>query len=1008
MDKFIKDKVRVTCANLEQMCEEVVYEVSSLKYKESGYKKSGEFLVADNTWKTLQRGERLKGKDLHFWLYAHITTPAVNDNEQLAMELITGKDGDWDGLNPQCLVYINGKVVQGLDINHRKVLLEPEKNYDIMIYFYVGMISIPIEVIMNVIKIDKLVRNIFYDLKVPYDALDCFDEQDYIYVKTLKCLEQACNCIDFRSGKNGDFYKSIENAEKYLKEEYYGKEWGNTDAVVSYIGHTHIDVAWLWTLAQTREKVQRTFSTVLSLMEQYPEYVFMSSQPQLYEYLKYEAPDIYEGVKKRIKEGRWEAEGAMWLEADCNISSGESLVRQILYGKRFMNDEFGVDNKILWLPDVFGYSAAMPQIMRKSGIDKFVTSKISWSESNILPYDSFMWEGIDGTEIFTYFITAQNHGISELPDFQTTYTGTVSPRMHLGTWERYQQKDYNNETIVTFGFGDGGGGPTYEMLETHRRLEKGIPGLPAAKMTRAGDFLERVEENFNKNCELTKRTPKWVGELYLELHRGTYTSMAKNKKFNRECEFLCQEAETLSVWDTVKCGGEFDRKTLQESWKTILLNQFHDIIPGSSIKEVYDESEEQYKKIYDSVGKIKKEKLENIANNIDEQGIMVYNPNGFETSGYVLYNDDLLYAENVPAMGFRVIARQELEPVSLKDKVIESKYYRIEFDDNMNIISIYDNENDREIIEKGKHGNQLCIFEDYPRDYDNWEITNYYKQKMWFVDNVESVQSVRGNGFGGFKIVRKYMKSVIEQTILVYTESRRIDFITNVDWHENHVLLKTSFATTIHTNMASYDIQFGSIERPNHQNTSWDAAKFEVCAHKWADLSEEGYGVSLLNNCKYGHSAMGGELQLTLIKCGTYPNYEADQGVHKFTYSLYPHSDSFKHGGTINEAYKLNRPMSAVATPGGGKLPSCGSIISTDCENIIVETVKPAEDGNGVIIRFFDAWNKKSKPIMNLGFDAKNIWLCDLMENKQERIGRGNSFTTDVKNFEIITVLAEV
>jgi len=1008
MDKFIKEKISVTCGNLEQLCEEVVYEVPQLRYKDSDYKKCGEYPDVDDTWKILPRGERLCGKDKHFWLYTEITTPAAKENEQIAMELITGKDGNWDAANPQGLVYLNGKAVQGLDINHRKLLLEPEKNYQIMVYFYVGMISIPVEVSMNIVKIDTTVRDMYYDLKVPYDALGCFEEKDYIYVKTLKCLEQACNRLDFRGGKNESFYNGIAAAEKYLKEEYYGKEWGNTDAVVSYIGHTHIDVAWLWTLAQTREKVQRTFSTVLNLMDQYPEYVFMSSQPQLYEYLKQEAPDIYERVKERVKEGRWEAEGAMWLEADCNLSSGESLVRQIMYGKKFMKDEFGVDNKILWLPDVFGYSAAMPQILSKSGVDKFVTSKISWSETNILPYDSFMWEGIDGSEIFTYFLTAQNLGHEGMPDFQTTYNGTVSPSMHLGTWDRYQQKEYNNEAIVTFGFGDGGGGPTYEMLETHRRLEKGIPGLPAAKMSFAGDFLNRVENNFNKNCELTQRTPKWVGELYLEFHRGTYTSMAKNKKFNRECEFLCQEAETLSVLDMVNCGGEFDDKTLRESWKTILLNQFHDIIPGSSIKEVYDDSDAQYKKVYEDVGAIKTEKLEKLADDIGEQGIMVYNPNGFETSAYVWYNGEALYAENVPAMGWKLVDKKELEPVTVKERLIESKYYRVEFDDNMNIISVYDKENDREVIEKGKLGNRLCIFEDYPRNFDNWEITNYYKQKMWTVDGVESVQAVSGNGYGGFKVVRKYMKSVIEQTILVYSESRRIDFKTMADWHEDHVLLKASFPTTIHTNKASYDIQFGSIERPNHENTSWDAAKFEVCAHKWADLSEEDYGVSLLNNCKYGHSAVGGEMQLTLIKCGTYPNHEADQGKHEFTYSLYPHSESFKRGGTINEAYVLNRPMSAVTAQGGGKLPSCGGIVSTDCKNIIIETVKPSEDGNGVVIRLFDAWDKKSRPTVNLGFDAENIWLCDLMENKQEKLGSGNSVKLDVKTFEIVTLYAEV
>lgn len=1008
MDKFINDKVRVTCDNLKALCDETAIEVPELLYRESGYKKSGEYPTVTADWKRLKRGERLSGKDLHFWLYAEVETPDAADGEELSLELVTGRDGDWDGLNPQGLLYLDGKIVQGLDINHRRVPLEPNRKYSVMIYFYVGMISIPVEVIMNIVKTDRKVLDMYYDLKVPFDALSCFESKDYIYVKTLKCLEHACNFLDFRSGKSEAFYSGIAAAEKYLKEEYYGKEWGNPDAVVNYIGHTHIDVAWLWTLAQTREKVQRTFSTVLNLMDRYPEYVFMSSQPQLYEYLKQEAPEVYERVKEKIREGRWEAEGAMWLEADCNLSSGESLVRQVMYGKRFMKEEFGVDNKILWLPDVFGYSAALPQILKKSGVDKFVTSKISWSESDILPVDSFMWEGIDGTEIFTYFITAQNHGNSGLPDFQTTYTGTVTPGMHLGTWERYQQKDYNNEALVTFGFGDGGGGPTAEMLEAYRRLKKRVPGLPAANMTFAADFLDRVEKNFDENCKFTKRTPKWVGELYLELHRGTYTSMAQNKKFNRECEFLCQEAETLSVWDMTSLDGSFDRDTLHESWKTILLNQFHDIIPGSSIKEVYDESELQYKKIYADVGAIKREKLEKLAKNISESGTMVYNPNGFSASAYVQSGDGLIFAENVPAMGWKFVEEKKLEPVTVEDRLIESRHYRILFDEHMEITSVYDKDNGREVVMQGKTANSLMVFEDYPRDYDNWEITNYYKQKMWHIDNADPVQIISGNGFGGFKIVRKYNASVIEQTVLVYSESRRIDFITNVDWHENHVLLKTAFPTTVHANKASYDIQFGSLERPNHENTSWDAAKFEVCAHKWSDLSEEDYGVSILNNCKYGHCAMGGELQLTLIKCGSYPNHDADRCRHEFTYSLYPHAQGFKRGKTINEAYILNRPMTAIASNGGGALPACASLISSDCDNIIIETVKPSEDGKGIVIRLFDAWDKKSDPTISFGFDAKKISLCDLTENVTENIGSGSSVKLHVGNFEIVTLYAEV
>lgn len=1009
MDKFVKEKIRITYEKLSELSQEVVYEIPEFKFIKSDYKKPEEIMTPDESWQTFKRYDRVNGKDTHFWFYTELKTPSAQDGKRIVFELKTGSDGVWDAINPQGLLYLNGEIVQGLDINHRQISLMPDTEYKILLYFYTGMIDCHVEVMADIKAIDTRLLELYYDIKVPYDAAMCFDERDYAHIKTIKHLEQACNRIDFSDIKSQGFYESAADADRYLKEEYFGKECGNSDAIVSYIGHTHIDVAWLWTLAQTREKVQRTFSTVLALMDRYPEYVFMSSQPQLYEYLKQEEPKLYERVKEKIKEGRWEAEGAMWLEADCNLSSGESLIRQIMYGKKFMKDEFDVDNHILWLPDVFGYSAALPQILKKTGVDKFVTSKISWCETNKLPYDTFMWEGIDGTEIFTYFLTAQNHTQYVKDDIYTTYVGEVTPNMNLGTWERYQQKEYNNETIVTFGYGDGGGGPTEEMIETEKRLEYGLPGMPKTQMSFAGDFLDRVEKNFNENCKVIGRTPKWVGELYLEFHRGTYTSIAKNKKNNRECEFLCQGTETLSVIDGLLFNGSYPKEKLDESWKVILLNQFHDIIPGSSIFEVYEESDRQYKEIKDSVGGIKNTVLNKIADNVSESGILVYNPNSFDVSGYVDYNNKKLFAKDIPAMGWRVVQETEAdEQVIVSDNRIESKHYIIVFDDNMNIISLYDKDAQREVIKQGEKANQLRVFEDYPRQYDNWEITNYYKQKMTELNNLSHVEKISGNGYGGFKIVRKYMNSEITQTILVYNDSRRIDFDNVVDWHEHHVLLKTAFPLDIHTNKASYEIQFGNVERPTHENTSWDAAKFEVCAHKWGDLSEEGYGVSLLNNCKYGYSANGSEMTLTLIKCGTYPNEEADQGIHEFTYSLYPHIGSFKQGGTINEAYLLNRPLEAAMAKGGGNAVSEYSLVKCQNANIITETVKQAENGNGIVIRLYDAWDMKSKAKLDFAFNAKKIYLCDMLENPIEEIGSGSTAELNVNNFEIVTILAEL
>lgn len=1008
MNKYIKDKVKITTETLWQLAEKGVEPINEWKYIACEYKKGNSLPEVNDDWKAFSRGDRVQGRDKHFWFYTEIKTPAVPKNHHLFFELATGHEGEWDADNPQGILYLNGKIAQGLDVNHRKVFLEPDTEYKIYLYFYVGMKESYTEVVGDIKVRDIPVYDLYYNLKVPYDATLCFNEKDYEYITTMKHLDIACNYINFRNKNSKEFYESITKANKYLQEEYYKKECGNSRGVISYIGHTHIDVAWLWTLAQTREKVQRTFSTVLTLMSRYPEYVFMSSQPQLYEYLKEEEPELYEIVKEKVREGRWEVEGAMWLEADCNLSSGESLVRQILYGKGFMKKEFDVDSHILWLPDVFGYSAALPQILKKSGVDKFVTSKISWNESNKMPVDTFMWEGIDGTEIFTYFLSAQTHPEYLNNVIYTTYNGTITPEMNLGTWENYQHKEYTDEAIVTFGWGDGGGGPTEEMLENYRRLQYGLPGMPKAQMSKAADFLDRVENDFEKHSKLSGHYPKWKGELYLELHRGTYTSIGKNKKNNRQCEFLCQETETLSVLSKVLFNLSYPANELHSAWKILLLNQFHDILPGSSILEVYEDCDEQYGQVRKSIGGIKNNIIDTLAANMSDGGIMIYNPNSFAASGYVDYENDLIYAENIPPMGWKVIEKPILDDVTVSDRCVDSKHYTVIFDENYNIQSIYDKDNKREVIKDNFKANVLRAFEDYPRAWDNWEISNYYTDKAVDICEVSNVETITGNGYAGFEITRTYYNSVIKQKILLYTNSRRIDFKTDIDWNEHHTVLKAVFPVDIHTDKATYDIQFGNIERPNHQNTSWEAAKFEVCAQKWADISEEGYGVSLLNDCKYGHSVQGNEMTITLLKCGTDPNPKADIGHHSFTYSLYPHSFDFKHGGTINEAYLLNRQMTAKKCDGKGKLNNEYSLVKCDAENIIIETVKQAENGKGIVVRLYDAWNKKADIKLDLAFAAKSVYLCDMMENPIQKLDDTNDITLKVKNFEIVSILIEI
>ena len=1005
---FVPHKIRLLTEKLDALRWREAAPLPPFTYTESGYKTTNE-PPADG-WQPFPDGASFGGRDRHYWFHARFSAPAAQPGCRLYFDLRTAREeGGWDAICPQGLVYLNGVMTQGLDINHRQVLLEPGADCDLYIYMYSGTEPETARFLPRLLWLDEAIDRFYYDLKVAYDACMCLPEGCEDYCRILVPLERAANLIDLRQPLSPAFYESLSRASEQLTRELYQTACGHSTVTVDCIGHTHIDVAWLWTLGQTREKAQRSFSTVLRLMEQYPEYIFMSSQPQLYQYVKESAPEIYAQIQERVREGRWEVEGAMWLEADCNLSSGESLVRQILHGKRFMREEFGVESRTLWLPDVFGYSAALPQILKKSGVDRFFTSKISWSETNRMPFDAFLWQGIDGTEIFTSFATAQDLPANGKTENYATYNGTIEPTMVKGTWERYTAKQYTDEVAITFGYGDGGGGPTRHDLETQRRMAAGFPGFPKTRMTDSATYLDNIERKFRAACEQTGRTPRWVGELYLEFHRGTYTSIAKNKRNNRKSELLYQKAEALAALDRALGGLPYPKRALHDGWQTILLNQFHDIIPGSSIFEVYEECDRQYAAIRAAGEALVSERLAELAGRVPGEGLLVYNPLGFARSGLIERDDKECWADDVPALGWTVV--QPAAPVCsvrVEPRALENDFVRLELDEQGCITSLYDKRAERELVLPGQRLNELQAFEDFPREYDAWEITDYYKQKMWVMDGVTAIEPVDRGARRGLKITRTYLSSTVEQTILLSDRDAQIDFETEIDWHEHHQLVKAAFPFDLHATRATYEIQFGHLDRPTHANTSWDAAKFEVCAHKWADLSEAGYGVSLLNDCKYGHSAEGGTLKLTLLKCATHPNPEADQGHHTFTYSLLPHLGGFREGGTIQAAYRLNQPLQAVPLTGGaGDLPARFSLLSCDRDNVIIETVKQAEDGDELIIRLYEAHGMRCKAALTFGVPVARAVLCDLMENELPDGGltvAENTVTLPVGCFEIVTL----
>lgn len=999
----------------------------------------------DHGWKDHSCGELWGGYDKHQWFNTEVNIPERFGGKNVVFRITTGREGEWDALNPQFLFYLDGKLVQGLDVNHREVIIsekaEGGRRYSIAMLAYSGLYQTSFMLHTELCVLDKAVEALHYNLMVPLSAVKLLDELDENRVRSLVKLGRAADMLDLRKLYSEDFYRSVAVVNEYLEKEFYSEK-DNYSPVVTAVGHTHIDVAWLWTIGQTREKTARSFSTVLRLMEQYPEYSFMSSQPQLYEYIKEDHPGMYEEIKQRIAEGRWEADGAMWLEADCNIPSGESLVRQILFGKRFFKEEFGVESRALWLPDVFGYSAALPQIMKKSGIDYFMTTKISWNQFNMMPNDTFLWRGLDGSEVLTYFVTTCNYNKSMGDNItfsdrfsKTTYTGIINANQVMGTWRRYQNKDINEETMMLYGYGDGGGGPTKEMLEQAKRLQYGIPGLPRLQLGSHSSFLDRLYDRVINNKEL----PRWVGELYLEYHRGTYTSMARNKRYNRKCEFLYQDVELLSVMGMLM-GHSYPEAELKRGWKTMLLNQFHDIIPGSSIKEVYDESHRQYEEILQTGNSMLKAAADKItaAMDLKHKSVVVFNTLSYDRDDVVEYEmadgmdikglldqegnpmdvqhaEDgrklLFFAHQVPSKGYRAfgLADNSVEPTACceyGDRVYENSYFKLVFDEDFNIVSMYDKQNRREVIRSGERANVLQAFEDRPMNWENWDIDIFYKRKLWEVNDLISEELTEAGPVRScLKLERGFCDSRIVQYIYMYKDIPRIDFKTLVDWKEKNILLKAAFPVAVNANKASYEIQYGNVERETHSNTSWDMAKFEVCGHKWADLSEGAYGVSLLNDCKYGYDIKDGVMRLTLLKSGTYPNPEADLGRHELTYSIYPHRGTWREAGTVPMAYDLNAPMYAVLEEAHlGELDKAFSLLSVNKDNCMIEVVKKAEEGDDIIIRLYEYKNMRETALLTFAKDIDSCYECDLLEGNEKRVEvEKNCISFEIQPYEIKT-----
>lgn len=1030
--QFLDKRISVICDELKKLQWKQKFPVTAWKYKEGNYIHPKDAEADSAPWQDFDcKTMHWYGPDRHYWFKAVYTVPKELDGKRMWMRVRT-QIHEWDDAkNPQFLVFINGKAIQGMDMNHKEIFLRESaaagEELTIELQSYTGTLHNEFMLFVDMCEVDALITKLYYDLRVPLWAFPRMDEDDKVRKDIENVLNETVNFIDLRTPYSEEFYATLQQASDYIDKALYDDMAGYKDVIATCIGHTHIDVAWWWTVEQTREKTGRSFATVLKLMEEYPNYKFMSSQPQLYAFLKERYPELFEQVKERVKEGRWEPEGGMWVESDTNLTSGESLVRQFMHGKRFFKEEFGVDNRILWLPDVFGYTGALPQIMKKCGIDYFMTTKLAWNQFNKVPYDTMMWRGIDGTEVLTHLITTLGVG-QPVSNFFTTYNGMLHPDAIMGGWMRYQNKDINNDILISYGYGDGGGGPTREMLETSIRMEKGVKGIPMVRQEFAGVYFDEL----NERVKDSRRLPVWEGELYFEYHRGTLTSMGRNKRSNRKTELGLMDLELLSV--LAQASLPYPAEELDAMWKKTLINQFHDILPGSSIHQVYEVTKAEYAELKEEIDRLSQERSKKLAG--EGERVMVLNTTGKNRDDVVTlgscdadYLTDetgnvypvqqtkegaLTFVKNIPSKGSRMFRKgmygdgtQKAESAfTLSDQhTLETPFYQVHFADNGEIDRIYDKENDREVVQPGKTLNQFRMYEDKPIYFDNWDIDIYYTEKSWNVDGIESMEWTElGSVRAVLEITRKASKSTITQQIIFYADQRRIEFRTHVDWKEHQTLLKVHFPVAVHTDEATFDVQFGNLTRKTHSNTSWDVARFESCGQKWMDLSEGHYGVSLLNDCKYGHSVKDSNMALTLIKSGIEPNPTTDQEEHDFTYALYPHAETWRAAGTVTEAYKLNQPLRAELNARNDG-PDSTSFAAVEASNVIIETIKQAEDGNGVIIRMYESENALTKTKVTVNTDFAEAYVCNLLEETEQKAEvNGKDISVTLKPYEVVTL----
>jgi alpha-mannosidase len=883
-------------------------------------------------------GERFGPLWSTFWLRGAATVP----------DAWAGRRGDllWDSRS-EATLWLEGVPVQGLNRHHGEAVLADEAEG--------GALSFEVELACNCL---------FGAQEAPFELRRCelglFDADAWALYHDFETLRALAVDPGLDESWAGELLSELNafcnDGDRERLTRLYERRNATTAHELAVVGHAHLDTAWLWPLAESYRKAVRTFTTQLRYLDEYPEYRFACSQAQQYAWIRERDSDLWARIRAQPA---FVPVGGTWVEPDCNLPSGESLVRQFLHGQRFFEREFGRRCTEFWNPDVFGYNGQLPQLMRGAGISRFLTQKLSWNRFNKPEHHTFVWQGIDGSEVLAHF-----------PPADTYNAEATVPELRRAARE-YKDHEHSRTSLLVFGYGDGGGGPTRTMLETLRRA-RDLQGLPRTSFRTPEEFFAALE------AEPGER-PTVVGELYFEYHRGTYTSQALTKRLNRRCEVALHDAELLTA-----AAGVHARAELEPLWKRLLLNQFHDILPGSSIRLVYEDAERDLAGVEAEADAICERALAQL-------GAAFVNTTGFPRREIV--GDVVVEA---PAYGFGSVVEPR-DRVSLDGLVLENAHLRVELAEDGTVTSVVDKATGRETL--AAPGNRLELYDDRPVAFDAWDVDPFHVETR---RDAPPAESWRVETDSPLRAELAFERPGFRQVVRLDAESRRLEFHTEVEWHESHTLLKVCFPLAVRAPNATYEMQFGYAERPTHYSTSWDRARYEVPGHRWADLSEHGFGAAVLTDCKYGYSCYGNELRISLLRSPKSPDPEADMGRHLFAYALMPHRGGWREAGVVAEAARFNVPLRRG--PGSADLRSFASV---DDPNLVLDTIKRAEDSDALVLRLYEAHGARGTARIRLGFPFESARHASLLEDDGEPLEvAGDEIVIPYRPHEIVTVKA--